>query len=74
MFKDAIQAIKDHAFAVSDYPVILSIENHCSIKQQHKMAEYMQSICGGTYVRMYIRMWSGDGGGEWEEIVGGWNM
>ena len=28
-----------------------------------------------TYVRMYVCMWSGDGGGgEWEEIVGWWNM
>ena len=28
------------------YPVILSIENHCSIKQQKVMAEHMISILG----------------------------
>ena len=46
-FKDAIQAVKEHAFEASEYPVILSIENHCSIEQQHKMAEYMKEIFGG---------------------------
>jgi hypothetical protein len=45
-FKDAIQAVKEHAFEASEYPVILSIENHCSIEQQHKMAEYMKEIFG----------------------------
>lgn len=30
----------------SRYPVILSIENHCNIKQQQAMAAYMTSIFG----------------------------
>uniref|UniRef100_A0A8C6LI67 1-phosphatidylinositol 4,5-bisphosphate phosphodiesterase n=1 Tax=Nothobranchius furzeri TaxID=105023 RepID=A0A8C6LI67_NOTFU len=30
LFKDVIQAIKETAFVTSDYPVILSFENHCS--------------------------------------------
>ena len=30
----------------SSYPVILSIENHCSIPQQHRMAEMMKDILG----------------------------
>ena len=29
-FKEVILAIKETAFATSDYPVILSFENHCS--------------------------------------------
>ena len=28
------------------YPVILSIENHCSIPQQHRMADIMEEIFG----------------------------
>lgn len=26
------------------YPVILSIENHCSVPQQKKMAEYLKEV------------------------------
>lgn len=26
------------------YPVILSIENHCSVPQQKKMAEYLEEV------------------------------
>lgn len=28
------------------YPVILSIENHCSIQQQKKIAQYLREIFG----------------------------
>lgn len=31
---------------VSRFPVILSIENHCSIQQQKKMAQYLKEIFG----------------------------
>uniref|UniRef100_A0A8C5HPM9 Phosphoinositide phospholipase C n=1 Tax=Gouania willdenowi TaxID=441366 RepID=A0A8C5HPM9_GOUWI len=50
LFKDAIQAIKEYAFKVSDYPVILSLENHCSIEQQTVMAHHMSSILGSALV------------------------
>jgi len=30
----------------SDYPVILSLENHCSVEQQRVMAGHMSSILG----------------------------
>uniref|UniRef100_A0A1X7VUT6 Phosphoinositide phospholipase C n=1 Tax=Amphimedon queenslandica TaxID=400682 RepID=A0A1X7VUT6_AMPQE len=46
LFKDVIVAIKEHAFTASPYPVILSIENHCGIKQQAVMAEHMIDIFG----------------------------
>jgi hypothetical protein len=43
-FKDVIEAVRDHAFTASEYPIILSFENHCSIPQQQKMAEYCKKI------------------------------
>jgi phosphatidylinositol phospholipase C beta len=44
LFKDVIKAIADTAFITSDYPVILSFENHCSKTQQYKMAKYCEEI------------------------------
>lgn len=34
----------------SDYPVILSLENHCSEEQQVVMAQHMSSILGSALV------------------------
>ncbi|XP_052768513.1 1-phosphatidylinositol 4,5-bisphosphate phosphodiesterase beta-1-like isoform X1 [Mya arenaria] len=45
-FKDVIEAIAVSAFKTSEYPVILSFENHCSQKQQAKMAAYCRNIFG----------------------------
>lgn len=44
LFKDAVEAINDCVFETSDYPVILSLENHCSMKQQSVMANYLKDI------------------------------
>lgn len=43
-FKDAIEVIGKHAFETSMYPLILSIELHCSVSQQEKMAYYLKVI------------------------------
>ncbi|KAK2560363.1 1-phosphatidylinositol 4 [Acropora cervicornis] len=40
------EAIAECAFKTTEYPVILSFENHCSPKQQAKMAAYCVSIFG----------------------------
>ncbi|TKR88474.1 hypothetical protein L596_012710 [Steinernema carpocapsae] len=45
-FKDVLYQIRDTAFARSDYPVILSFENHCSKSNQLKMAKYCMEIFG----------------------------
>uniref|UniRef100_A0A3P8UTV1 Phosphoinositide phospholipase C n=1 Tax=Cynoglossus semilaevis TaxID=244447 RepID=A0A3P8UTV1_CYNSE len=46
LFKDVIETINKYAFVKNDYPVILSIENHCSVPQQKKMAQYLVEILG----------------------------
>ncbi|XP_015266413.1 PREDICTED: 1-phosphatidylinositol 4,5-bisphosphate phosphodiesterase eta-2, partial [Gekko japonicus] len=46
LFKDVIETINKYAFIKSEYPVILSIENHCSVAQQKKMAQYLTEILG----------------------------
>nr|XP_055030927.1 1-phosphatidylinositol 4,5-bisphosphate phosphodiesterase gamma-2-like isoform X2 [Misgurnus anguillicaudatus] len=44
MLKDVVKAINDHAFATSDYPVVLSIEEHCNTKQQKVMAQMFRDV------------------------------
>lgn len=51
LFKDVIQAIKDTAFVTSEYPVILSFENHCSKYQQYKMSKYCEEIFGDLLLK-----------------------
>ncbi|XP_051500238.1 1-phosphatidylinositol 4,5-bisphosphate phosphodiesterase beta-4-like isoform X3 [Myxocyprinus asiaticus] len=51
LFKDVIQAIKETAFVTSEYPVILSFENHCSKVQQYKMAKYCEEIFGDLLLK-----------------------
>ncbi|XP_026187916.1 1-phosphatidylinositol 4,5-bisphosphate phosphodiesterase eta-2a isoform X2 [Mastacembelus armatus] len=46
LFKDVIETINKYAFVKNDYPVILSLENHCSVPQQKKMAQYLTEILG----------------------------
>jgi len=48
-FIDVILTIKEHAFVTSEFPVILSIENHCSVKQQQYMAAAFKEVFGGNY-------------------------
>ncbi|XP_014639296.1 PREDICTED: 1-phosphatidylinositol 4,5-bisphosphate phosphodiesterase eta-2 [Ceratotherium simum simum] len=46
LFKDVVETINKYAFVKNEYPVILSIENHCSVIQQKKMAQYLTDILG----------------------------
>lgn len=41
MFRDVIKAIYDYGFVTSPYPIVLSVENHCSLDQQRTMARIM---------------------------------
>ncbi|CAH0561056.1 unnamed protein product [Brassicogethes aeneus] len=51
VFKDVIYAIRDTAFVTSDYPVILSFENHCCKSQQYKLAKYCDEIFGDLLLK-----------------------
>uniref|UniRef100_A0A671KKE7 Phosphoinositide phospholipase C n=1 Tax=Sinocyclocheilus anshuiensis TaxID=1608454 RepID=A0A671KKE7_9TELE len=46
LFKDVIETINKYAFIKTQFPVILSIENHCSVPQQKKMAQYLTEVLG----------------------------
>ena len=43
-FYDVIVAINEYAFRTSPYPLILSLENHCNVDQQNKMAQIMKNV------------------------------
>ncbi|XP_030830011.1 1-phosphatidylinositol 4,5-bisphosphate phosphodiesterase delta-1 isoform X3 [Strongylocentrotus purpuratus] len=43
-FRDIIEVVDKYAFAASEYPLILSFENHCSVEQQKVMAQICVSI------------------------------
>ncbi|XP_075274549.1 1-phosphatidylinositol 4,5-bisphosphate phosphodiesterase eta-1 isoform X2 [Opisthocomus hoazin] len=46
LFRDVTETINKYAFIKNEFPVILSIENHCSIQQQKKIAQYLKEIFG----------------------------
>ncbi|XP_029034103.1 1-phosphatidylinositol 4,5-bisphosphate phosphodiesterase-like isoform X1 [Osmia bicornis bicornis] len=55
LFKDVIYALRDTAFVTSEYPIILSFENHCCMKQQYKLAKYCDEILGDLLLKEPIK-------------------
>ncbi|XP_014219274.1 1-phosphatidylinositol 4,5-bisphosphate phosphodiesterase epsilon-1-like isoform X2 [Copidosoma floridanum] len=53
-FRSVVEAIDRSAFVSSPYPVILSIENHCSQTQQARMAHIFQSVFGEKLVTKFL--------------------
>ncbi|XP_073996296.1 uncharacterized protein isoform X2 [Rhodnius prolixus] len=53
-FRSVVEAINRSAFVTSPYPVILSIENHCSLQQQARMAQIFQNVFGEKLVSKFI--------------------
>ncbi|XP_060050417.1 1-phosphatidylinositol 4,5-bisphosphate phosphodiesterase zeta-1 [Erinaceus europaeus] len=49
-FKTVIQAIRKYAFIASEYPLVLSLENHCSPPQQEVMADNLLSTFGEALI------------------------
>ena len=56
-FKAVIAALAETAFVVSDMPVFISLEMHCSPSQQIKIAQTMRQVCTHTYACMCIYMY-----------------
>lgn len=48
LFKDIISTVKEYAFKASEFPVILSLENHCGVEQQTVMAQHLRRILGDS--------------------------
>ncbi|WYZ34048.1 hypothetical protein EsH8_I_000324 [Colletotrichum jinshuiense] len=46
LFRDVCQVVKEYAFAVSDLPLIVSLEVHCSPLQQGTMVDAMEEAWG----------------------------
>uniref|UniRef100_A0ABM5G191 Phosphoinositide phospholipase C n=1 Tax=Pogona vitticeps TaxID=103695 RepID=A0ABM5G191_9SAUR len=53
-FKEVVEAVDRNAFITSDMPVIISIENHCSLPQQRKMAEIFKNTFGDKLVTKFL--------------------
>uniref|UniRef100_A0A4W5K9D2 Phosphoinositide phospholipase C n=1 Tax=Hucho hucho TaxID=62062 RepID=A0A4W5K9D2_9TELE len=53
-FKDVVEAVNRSAFVTSDLPVMLSIENHCSLPQQRKMANIFKTVFGDKLVTKFL--------------------
>uniref|UniRef100_A0A914I8L9 Phosphoinositide phospholipase C n=1 Tax=Globodera rostochiensis TaxID=31243 RepID=A0A914I8L9_GLORO len=53
-FRQVVDVIKASCFGSSDLPVILSIENHCSLQQQSKMAQMFRTAFGDRLVTSFL--------------------
>ena len=47
LFESIIRFIEPNLFKTSPYPVILDLENHCSLEQQNEMARILHEVLGG---------------------------
>uniref|UniRef100_A0A8C1TGK9 Phosphoinositide phospholipase C n=1 Tax=Cyprinus carpio TaxID=7962 RepID=A0A8C1TGK9_CYPCA len=46
VFRSVIDVINKYAFVASEFPLILCLENHCSLKQQKVMFQHLKKILG----------------------------
>lgn len=53
-FSAVVETIERNAFVTSPYPIILSIENHCSLQQQTRMAYTFQRVFGDKVVTNFL--------------------
>ncbi|KAG9291344.1 hypothetical protein G9A89_003448 [Geosiphon pyriformis] len=55
LFQDVISAIRTYAFKASPYPLILSLEIHCSVEQQNVMARILRETLGEYLVVGFLK-------------------
>ncbi|CAL4059438.1 unnamed protein product, partial [Meganyctiphanes norvegica] len=53
-FRSVVETINRSAFVTSPLPVILSIENHCSLQQQTRMAQIFTQVFGEKLVTRFL--------------------
>ena len=53
-FKLVVEVINESAFLTSPYPVILSIENRCTLMQQARMAQIFVKVFGDKLITKYM--------------------
>ncbi|KAL4714263.1 hypothetical protein ACJJTC_009615 [Scirpophaga incertulas] len=53
-FRRVVETIARSAFVASPYPLILSIENHCSLSQQQVMASTFEAVFGDKLVTSFL--------------------
>ncbi|XP_064205262.1 inactive phospholipase C-like protein 2 [Anguilla rostrata] len=46
VFRSVVDVINRYAFVASEYPLIVCMENHCSLRQQAVMVQHLQRILG----------------------------
>ncbi len=68
--KDCLFAIKEYAFHKTDYPVILSIEQHAGLQQQAVMAEQLKMVFGDSLVDAPVPGIEKDGCASPEQLRG----
>ena len=54
LFSDVLKAIKSYGFAYSTYPLILSIENHCSSKYKDIIASLLEEHLGNLIYKLPV--------------------
>uniref|UniRef100_A0AAQ4PR86 Phosphoinositide phospholipase C n=1 Tax=Gasterosteus aculeatus aculeatus TaxID=481459 RepID=A0AAQ4PR86_GASAC len=46
VFRSVIDALNKYAFVASEFPLLLCLENHCSLQQQRVMFQHLKKILG----------------------------
>ena len=65
LFRECLEALKESGFVASEYPVIITIENHCSMKQQLVQVQLLEEILGDQLYRFTLQNHLKDGPNEW---------